>query len=73
MIKIESGIEPVKTERCAEAKAAIRVALEDMKPGQSFLIAEKIRRGTVKALAKVMEIKVKIEKDGNNNWRCWRV
>jgi hypothetical protein len=73
MIKIDSGIEPVHTERCAEVKAEIRETLESMKAGQSFLIEGKIKKGTVKALAAVMEIKIRIAVDGDGKTRCWKV
>ena len=72
MLKIEEGIEMQKKERNAAAKAEIRETLKKMIAGQSFLIEGKIKKGTVKAVAKAENIGIMIGKDAAGLLRCIR-
>jgi hypothetical protein len=73
MIPVEKDVAIVKTEKNAAIKGEIRETLETMKAGDSFLVTGIIKKGTVKAIAVVMDIKIKIAMDANNNLRCWKM
>jgi hypothetical protein len=73
MIPVEKDVALVKTEKNAAIKGEIRETLETMKAGDSFLVTGIIKKGTVKAIAAVMDIKIKIAMDANNNLRCWEM
>jgi hypothetical protein len=73
MIPVEKDVALVKTEKNAAIKGEIRETLETMKAGDSFLVTGIIKKGTVKAIAVVMDIKIKIAMDANNNLRCWKM
>jgi hypothetical protein len=73
MLTVEKDVAIVKTEKNAAIKGEIRETLETMKAGDSFLVVGNIKKGTVKAIAAVMDVKIKIAMDANNNLRCWKM
>ena len=75
MLQVESGIQPVQktpTERNMEVKGQIRETLESMKVGDSFVIEGKVKKATVRSMAKLMEIRVSIGPDSEGKVRCWK-
>jgi hypothetical protein len=73
MLQVESGITPVKVERNQEVKAEIRETLGTMEVGTAFVIEGKVKRSMVKAIAAVMNVKIKIAMGSDGKLRCWKL
>lgn len=73
MLEVQSGVQLVKKERNAAVKGEIRETLQNMAPGQSFVIEGKIKRNMVKNIASTMNVKIKIANGEDGKLRCEKV
>ena len=74
MLPIEDNVQVVRKPRVVNAalKAEIAETLKNMPVGKSFLIKDKIRKGTVQRVSRETNIPVAFAKDADGNLHCFK-